>query len=817
MMRFVTTGALAAILAVGAAAGESGPPVAVEGGVLFTYGAEGVAGVSLAGEFNGWDPGALPMADEDGDGVWEVVTELQPGRSYEYKFVIDGGAFWREDPHNPHTVDDEHGGYNTVVSIADDGSVVLGYLEEPPPAVFEPIVEELPSLGNPLYVAIVWHQHQPRYLEDLETGEYAEPWVRMHAIKDYYDMVAVLEDYPDIHFTVNLTPVLLTQLADVVDGYDSGGGTDRYLRMTLRDAATLDLEDQIFLLTHFFSAHWDNMIHVWPRYRELKAMKGGDSRAELEAAAATFSEQDWRDLQAWFNLAWFDPDFQEGDVTLPDGTVATVKHLIEKGRGYTEADKAEIIDAQMAIARNVVAIHRALMERGQLEVVTTPYYHPILPLVYDTDLAREAVPSVTLPEVRFSYPDDARRHVEKAVDYYTDLFGVAPSGLWPSEGAVAQEIVGIVADAGFQWMASDDQVLRYSLGGRALTPSQKYRMYWVGDGESRVAMIFRDHRLSDDIGFNFSKMDGVEAANHMMRSLHGIHRRFAEDEHGYVAPIILDGENAWEWFRHDGKEFFHSWYDQMSRAPWLRVATVREYLSANPPREAIPNLWAGSWIGHDFATWIGEREENRAWEYLAHVRSDFEAASAGGEVDPDALERAREELLAAEGSDWFWWYGADQSSPLEGSFDDIFRGTLANVYTLVGEEPPDFLSESILSAPARAAPGPGGGVMAEAASAGEAELLAGPVRLPGGYLFSLEDPIAVSVHLAGDFNGWSEDAEPMRDPDGDGVWTVVVDLTPGRYEYKFVVDGGARWFADPGNLETAPDPFGGVNSVIVVE
>jgi len=815
-MRYVVTGILVAALASGAWAAGGAAPAAVDGGVLFSFSSPGAASVSLAGGFNGWDPKALPMSDDDGDGVWEVVLELQPGRSYEYKFVIEGGVLWKEDPHNPHTVDDEHGGHNTVVSIADDGSVVLGYLEDPATAVFEPIVGGLPSLGNPLYVAIVWHQHQPKYLRDLETGEYAEPWVRMHAIKDYYDMAAILDDYPGIHFTVNLTPVLLTQLEDVVAGYDGGGGTDRYLRMTLKDAATLDIDDQVFLLTHFFSAHWDNMIHIWPRYKELHGMKGGDSRAALEAAAATFSEQDWRDLQAWFNLAWFDPDFQEGGVTLPDGSVVTVRHLIEKQSGYTEADKAEIIDAQMTIARNVVAIHRKLQDEGRLEVTTTPYYHPILPLIYDTDLAREAMPSAALPSPPFSYPEDAGRHIDRAVEYYTDLFGRAPSGLWPAEGSVAQEIVSLVADGGFEWMASDDQVLRYSLGGGTLTPAQESQMYWVGDGHARVAMIFRDHRLSDDIGFNFSKMDGVEAANHMMRSLHGLHRKFAGEERGHVAPIILDGENAWEWFRHDGKEFFHSWYDQMSKAPWLRVVTVREYLSEHPPVDEIPDLWAGSWIGHDFSTWIGEPEENRAWDYLARVRHDFEVWRARAGADEALVERAYEEILAAEGSDWFWWYGADQTSPLEGSFDEIYRGTLANVYAIVGISPPAFLSESILRAPPSAASGLAGGVMAEAASEGDAALLKGPVKLPEGYLFSFEDPVAATVHLAGEFNGWSQDGSPMSDSDGDGIWTVALELSPGRYEYKFVVDG-VRWVADPGNPETVADPYGGRNSVIAVE
>ncbi len=794
------------------------PPAVVDGGVLFTFSVPEATSVHLAGEFNAWDPTALPMSDDDGDGVWEVVTELQAGRTYEYKFVVDGVA-WKEDPLNPHTVDDNHGGVNTVVSIDPDGALVLGPLGASL-APGEPIVDELASLGTPLSVAVVWHQHQPKYLRDLETGEYTEPWVRMHAVKDYYDMVAILAEYPSIHVTVNLTPVLLTQIEDLIEGHDAGTGTDVYLRMTLKDASTLDAEDQVYLLTHFFSAHWDNMIHVWPRYGELKDKKGGDTHVQLLAAAATFTEQDWRDLQAWFNLAWFDPDFQEGDVTLPDGTVVSVKALIEKERGYTEADKREIVEAQMAITRNVVAIHREMQDRGQLEVITTPFYHPILPLVYDTDLARVASPGIRLPEQRFSYPEDARRHVDLAVEYYEDLFGRRPAGMWPGEGAVAQEIVGMVADAGFEWIASDDQVLERSLGAGRLTSRQRYQMYWTGDADARVAAIFRDHRLSDDIGFNFGKMEGVDAANSMMRSLHAIHRELAGDERSYVVPIILDGENAWEWFRHDGKEFFRSWYDQMSRASFLETVTVSEYLADHPPTETIDRLWAGSWIGHDLTTWIGEPEENAAWDYLATVRGDLETCEAQRDVDEGALSRAFDEILAAEGSDWFWWYGSDQTSPLEGAFDENFRGRLANVYTELGKEPPAFLSESILGvgeagASGAAARGAGAGVMAKADD--EGGLLAGPVRVDDGTLFSVKEPDAGSVHLAGEFNDWSTDATPMEDEDGDGVWTVVIELAPGRYEYKFVIDGGLRWIEDPGNPEGVADPYGGRNSVAIVE
>lgn len=805
--------ALAAVALLASTAGAgSAAPVAVEGGILFTFEPSGARTVHLAGEFNGWDPAALPMSDEDGDGVWEVVLDLQAGRTWQYKFVIDGGVRWEPDPHNPEKTDDGHGGYNSVLSVADDGSVVMGALEGAD--VHEPVVGTLESYGRPLNLAVIWHQHQPKYLKDLETGEYMEPWVRLHAIKDYYDMVSILDAYPGIHFTVNLTPILLMQLEDLLASLETGVPCDEYYRMTLADAADLTEDDQVYLLTHFFNAHWDNMIHVWPRYGELHDMKGGDSLEELRAAASTFGEQDWRDLQVWFNLAWFDPDFQDGDVELEDGRVVTVRHLIEKERGYTEEDKLEVLDIQRAIMENVVSVHKRLQDAGRIEVTTTPFYHPILPLIYDTDLARVAMPGTALPAERFAWREDVVRHLDLAVEYYAERFGREPVGLWPGEGAVAQEIIPAVANAGLLWMASDDQVLQRSLGASSLTSRQKYTMYWAGVEGARVAMIFRDHRLSDDIGFNFSRLDGVEAANAMMRSLHSIHRELAGDDRDYVVPIILDGENAWEWFENDGKEFFHSWYGQMEQADWLNMVTVNEYLESNPPTETLPRLWAGSWISHNFATWIGEPEENKAWEYLARVRQHLKGRELSGEVDAPTLARAYDEMLAAEGSDWFWWYGDDQTSSLEDAFDEIFRKTLSHVYEILGDPVPEFLSEPVLMGSSGSG---GGGAMARADSQDDATLLAGPVLVEGGVLFSTRDELGVTVHLAGDFNGWSTDATPMSDEDGDGVWTVVIELDPGTYQYKFVSDGGARWFEDEGNPEFVADPYGGRNSVVVVE
>ncbi|MCD4691233.1 hypothetical protein K8S17_07210 [bacterium] len=789
----------------------AGAPIAVEGGILFTFSKPSARTVHLAGEFNGWDPAALPMLDEDGDGVWEVVLDLQTGRTFQYKFVTDGGVSWEPDPHNPERTDDGHGAYNSVLSLGADGTVVAGVLGGA--TTHEPIVETLESLGRPLSLAIIWHQHQPKYLKDLETGEYMEPWVRLHAIKDYYDMVAILDDYPDIHFTVNLTPILLMQLEDLLESLDVGRPCDAYYRMTLKDAGELTEDDQVYLLTHFFNANWDNMIHVWQRYKELKGMKGGDSPEELLAAARMFGEQDWRDLQMWFNLAWFDPDFQDGDVELEDGRTVTVKHLIEKERGFAESDKIEMLAAQRAIMENIVSVHRRLQDRGQIEVTTTPFYHPILPLIHDTELARVAMPGAALPSRRFARRDDVKRHLDLAVEYYEKRFGIAPAGLWPAEGSVSQEIVPAVANAGILWMASDDQVLQWTLGARSLAAPQRYTMYWAGAEGARVAMIFRDHRLSDDIGFNFGRMDGVEAANSMMRSLHSIHRQLAAADEDHIVPIILDGENAWEWFQNDGKKFFHSWYAQMEQAEWLRTVTVAEYLADNPPVVTLPKLWAGSWISHDFSTWIGEPEENRAWEYLSMVRDHLEVRERSGEVDRPTLARAYDEMLAAEGSDWFWWYGDDQNSSLDGAFDEIFRGTLAHVYEIMGDELPAFLSVPIVTTSG----GAGGGAMARADGADDATLLAGPVYVGDGVLFSIRENTAGTIHLAGAFNAWSTDATPMADDDGDGIWTVVIELEPGSYEYKFVIDGGAQWVADSGNSESVPDPYGGQNSLVVVE
>ncbi|RME42391.1 MAG: hypothetical protein D6791_17860, partial [Chloroflexi bacterium] len=430
-----------------------------------------------------------------------------------------------------------------------------------PPATVEPTQPAAEAL--PLYVAIIWHQHQPLYYKDPQTGVYQKPWVRVHATKDYLDMAAMLEQYPGVHVTFNLTPTLIRQLDDF-----TSGAKDLYWVMAEKPASQLTTENKRFILRRFFDTN-RKIVRRFPRYQELLQSRGDDLSDEaLDAVIARWSEQDFRDLQVLFNLAWTDPDWL---------AQAPLKDLVAKGRNFAEADKQVLFAEQKRIIDQVIPKHKALQDAGQIEVTMTPFAHPILPLLYDTKLARIAMPDVTLPE-RFSYPQDAIAQVQLGVQFYRDHFGRAPRGMWPAEGAVAQEIVKFVSDAGIRWMASDEEVLAKSLGiGDFTRDSQEtvqeadtlFRPYNVAFRDNPpVAIIFREHRISDKVGFEYSGMDGAAAAQDFINRLHLIRQRLIEQgaRGPHLVTVLLDGENAWEQFtkEHDAKGFFHALYKSLS-------------------------------------------------------------------------------------------------------------------------------------------------------------------------------------------------------------------------------------------------------------
>jgi alpha-amylase/alpha-mannosidase (GH57 family) len=550
----------------------------------------------------------------------------------------------------------------------------------------------------PLDVAVVWHMHQPDY-RDLGTGESRMPWTRLHGLKDYYDMAAVLERFPAIHQTFNLVPSLVEQ----IEAAARGDFPDRELILFERPAGALSPEERAELLQRFFQAHPETMIASLPRYAALFEKRGRDAgAADLAAVAAAFSEQDLRDLQVLFHLAWIDPSVRDGDPALAA--------LVAKGQAFTEADKQRLAERMRAILAGIVPLHRRLVSRGQIEVSTTPFYHPILPLLCDTNVAREAIPDLPLPARRFAHPEDARAQLARAQAYMTRCMGQPIAGLWPSEGSVSEAILPLVAEAGFRWLASDEEVLARSLGVHFATAGEGararlahlYRPYRLRRaGGVDLAIVFRDHVLSDLLGFVYGRWDPTAAADDLVARLREIAVTVGDtnQDGSHLVSIILDGENAWEHYPEDGRRFFERLYTRLSEAPDLRSVTVGEHLAAHPPAVDLPRLFAGSWINHNFRIWIGHDEDNAAWDAVEAARDALVTAEAGSDGGPrpaaERLAAAWEALYAAEGSDWCWWYGDDHHSLHDLEFDALFRGHLVRLYDLVDRPVPSDLAHPI--------------------------------------------------------------------------------------------------------------------------
>ncbi len=475
---------------------------------------------------------------------------------------------------------------------------------------------------EPIYLAIIWHQHQPVYFKNPDTGVYIRPWVRVHATKDYVDMATTLAVYPDVHATFNLTPSLIRQLDDL-----ASGAKDEYWVHAEIPADELNEGQKQFILDRFFDTN-SNIINRFPRYLELQEL-----RASAENPLIAFEQQDYLDLQILFNLAWTDPDWLELD---------PLRALVEKGQNFEEADKAILFGEHLRLIQEVIPIHRELQDAGQIEVTMTPFAHPILPLLVTTDLASEALPDIELPREKFVYGQDAAAQVELGVSLYEAHFGRPPRGMWPAEGSVAQEIVTMVSQNGIRWMASDEGVLASSLGLESFTRDGAevvvdadllYRPYYVeGSRGNPVAMVFRDVVISDKVGFTYSGVSGEAAAADFIARIHAIRDRLiAEGAPGpHLVSVILDGENAWEYYENDGKQFLHNLYRGLSEDPLIKTVTPSEFLEIAPDQPQIEELWAGSWINHDFATWIGEEEENTAWELLAETRNYLQSFLTGG-------------------------------------------------------------------------------------------------------------------------------------------------------------------------------------------
>lgn len=586
-----------------------------------------------------------------------------------------------------------------------------------------------------LYLNLVWHQHQPMYLDPLKD-EMQGPWVRKHSTKSYYDMAAAIEPFKDVHMVVNITPVLLIQLQKYIDRlgpfYDKAtnrmkateflakweGKTDPWIDLLLKPTPEpSQLTKRIKGL--FYEDSWTTVstspqiMSFFPQYEVLR-----------DKNRAQYTKQDLLELKFFFELAWFDPIFLNGPVKMPDGDTVDLSDIVEKrnGKYYTKVPITEDLCNRMVaenykVMANVVGIHKKLFynyktKTGQIEVITTPFYHPILPLIYDTNLAKQTpfVDDIKLPNNRFSQKQDAFAHVAKAKYLYRQMFGVDPQGMWPGEGSVAEAVVDLFVQNGVRWIATgEDNLARSEPKGQAVYFPYKVDSDTVkgsgGDTKDEIVIVFRDNKISDLIGFGIQNLTGEDAANRLLNDILQKAPRFGEPDR--LLTIILDGENAWENFTqdHDAVEFFRRFYGKLQQSYQIgEVVTVTpsEYIDGNAKRNVpahpisqqkeIEPLNPGSWIDGTFRVWIGEDEETCGWDYLYQTREDLRRS---GIPRPNPLApqpppgstayyayMAWDNMYAAQGSDWFWWFGADMTTPAndDSGFDYVFRALLTAVY-----------------------------------------------------------------------------------------------------------------------------------------
>lgn len=527
-----------------------------------------------------------------------------------------------------------------------------------------------------LCCAFLWHMHQPLYLDPV-SGHFSMPWVRLHAVKAYNDMLECLDKRPEVRVTFNFVPSLLYQINLYLQGK-----TDDFLDLSRKKASELSSPEREFILTHFFSCHWPTMVEPYQRYEQLLALRGRDfTPSNASWIKNRFSEQDLLDLQVWFNLTWM------GFAARKD---PFINNLFQKGRLFTEDEKARLLDMHIEIMGRLMADYAKKWTDGQIELSTSPFYHPILPLLMDTDYAKRCMPGVNLPH-RFSYPQDAIAQLKKARDFCHNIFKKTPDGLWPSEGSVAPELISIADKLGFSWMATDEAILYRSLDNPG--PNALFQPYNVHIGDSSINMIFRHHELSDLIGFVYKENDPEIAAADFIARLNEIRQKLSEMDRPPFVAVILDGENPWEYYMDGGEAFLGALYDGISHNPGLELVTVSDYLRQYPPTKTLNRLHTGSWINGDFGIWIGGKEENRAWEALGEARANIEKTIKTGNPSEKDKERAMESIFAAEGSDWFWWYGDKFATNYAYEFDSLFRLHLQEAYKSLGlPVPPDLLN-----------------------------------------------------------------------------------------------------------------------------
>jgi len=501
-------------------------------------------------------------------------------------------------------------------------------------------------------------------------------------------MVAMLRKYPHIKFNINVVPSLILQLQD----YINGTAEDAYLTLAQKKADELSTDEKLFILRNFFSANLKNFIYPNERYREMLIRRGDKmTPEELQKALSKFSTQDFLDLQIWFRLVWLDEETKES----PE-----IKKLLIKGRSFSEEDKNILLKKENEILNKIIPEYIDAQQRHQIELTTSPFYHPIIPLIINTKIAEKSNQKYNRFPPVFSYPEDAEAQIEKAIHYHEKIFGTKPIGIWPPEGSVSEDIVPLFVKYGFQYFSTDEEILALSLGYKSLRnqdkelndPSILYKFYEVNIKGNKIIAFFRDKILSDLISFYYQNIKAEEAALDFVNRLKRIAQRWDKDYDPFVF-IIMDGENAWEWYEKNGIIFFDKLFNLIAENDWISTELISDCLKMKLDLGNLTSLYPGSWINHDFSIWIGHPEDNLGWTLLKSARELLD--SVENDIPEEKYDLAKESVYIAEGSDWFWWFGDEHSSEHDEVFDQLFRSHISNVFTILNVPIPEEIASPI--------------------------------------------------------------------------------------------------------------------------
>lgn len=528
-------------------------------------------------------------------------------------------------------------------------------------------------MKQPLRTVFLWHMHQPSYL-DPETNTSLMPWVRLHAIKDYYDMARIVDEVKGAKVVINFVPSLWDQIEAIANGRE----LDLHEIISRKRVEDLTDDEKLYVAKHFFSCQVNTMILPYKEYKSLYFRFGPDGDKNLVLQA---KDQSICDLQVWYHLTWCGHSLREKPF---------VDQLFKKGSNFTHEEKTKLLDIQRELLAEIPIYYRELIKKGKIEVSSTPYYHPILPLLLEPDSAHVACPQMELPNNSFSLEKDAEWHLQSAIKNHNEIFGVNPVGFWPAEGSVSSKALEMFKENGVKWVATDEEVLRLSLKKDKLSAEEKYRLY----SHKNVNIFFRDHSLSDQIGFVYQGYKAKEAVKEFMGHLHSIHEALP-NEGDFVVPVILDGENCWEFYEQQGRPFLLELYSNLVNDPLIKMQTCEEIISDSSSAYNLDYLHTGSWIDANFTTWVGDPVKNRGWEYLYKARTAVAQAIESNELNEEQYSSVMREVYAAEGSDWFWWFGEGHSSEYDSMFDLLFRKRLMHIYKLLGMNIPAYLEEAV--------------------------------------------------------------------------------------------------------------------------